>query len=136
MEIVDVLWKERADFNAVIRCEHCGHHQPLYSGYDDATFHDKVIPSIKCAYCDKRTLEHSHPDIHDPGYSGAEKVTEPTLRFEFKKTYKIERSVTVVVYSSNEEEAKKLVLERNNSPQMVYRNHVDGMPFDVDVVRI
>lgn len=47
-EITDRLGR---DFTATIECEHCSNLQQLTTGYDDAFYHDKVIPSIFCNHC-------------------------------------------------------------------------------------
>lgn len=50
MRIKTYLWQNRRDFNAVYECEHCGTCKKG-SGYDDANFHEKVIPKMKCEAC-------------------------------------------------------------------------------------
>jgi len=44
--------QHRRDFHAIYECEHCGHTHDG-SGYDDANFHQNVIPNMKCAECGK-----------------------------------------------------------------------------------
>lgn len=39
------------DFYATMECEHCGHTQQNKSGYDDAYYHDHVIPGQFCGRC-------------------------------------------------------------------------------------
>ena len=53
MEIKEILSQHRNDFTATLVCEHCGHEQKLTSGYDDAFYHDRVLPSLICKACDK-----------------------------------------------------------------------------------
>lgn len=44
--------QHRRDFWAIYVCEHCGHETDS-TGYDDAYFHQNVIPAMKCAECGK-----------------------------------------------------------------------------------
>jgi predicted RNA-binding Zn-ribbon protein involved in translation (DUF1610 family) len=50
MKIKRIINQHRRDFTAEYECEECGHVQQGY-GYDDAHFHENVIPSMKCAGC-------------------------------------------------------------------------------------
>lgn len=50
----------RRDFYAIFECEHCGHEHER-SGYDDAHFHDNVIPRLKCPKCGKTAAEDYTP---------------------------------------------------------------------------
>lgn len=50
MKIKKILNQHRRDFNAIYECEHCNHEQKG-SGYDDANFHQNVIPRMKCDKC-------------------------------------------------------------------------------------
>ena len=50
MKIKCITSQHRRDFHAVYVCEHCGHEEKGY-GYDDANFHDNVIPAKKCGSC-------------------------------------------------------------------------------------
>jgi predicted RNA-binding Zn-ribbon protein involved in translation (DUF1610 family) len=52
MKIKEMLWQSRRDFPAIYECEGCGHTEKS-SGYDDANFHDNVIPDFKCEKCGK-----------------------------------------------------------------------------------
>lgn len=53
MYITQYLTQHRNDFTAVLKCEHCGVDQKLTTGYDDANYHDNVIPSFHCQSCGK-----------------------------------------------------------------------------------
>lgn len=53
MFIDQMLAQSRFDFDAVMRCEHCGHRQMITTGYDDANYHYNVIPKMTCAACKK-----------------------------------------------------------------------------------
>ncbi len=52
MHIKKITYRNRRDFTADYGCEHCEHIQESY-GYDDANFHDNVIPDMKCESCGK-----------------------------------------------------------------------------------
>ena len=51
MKIKQVTWQHRNDFVADMECEHCDDKSKLASGYNDAYYHDKVIPAMHCAVC-------------------------------------------------------------------------------------
>lgn len=59
MHIKKKLHQSRRDFEAVYQCEHCGH-ETNGSGYDDANFHQNVIPRMSCTECGK-TADASTP---------------------------------------------------------------------------
>ncbi len=66
MKIQKIVSQNRRDFTAIYECEHCEHtHEG--SGYDDANFHNCVIPGMKCPTCglsaryDYRALAPKHP---------------------------------------------------------------------------
>ena len=52
MRIKQILWQNRRDFKAIFVCPHCGHEEEIM-GYDDAYFHQNVIPKFKCSKCGK-----------------------------------------------------------------------------------
>lgn len=52
MKIKKILRQHRRDFTAIYECEHCSHTFETY-GYDDANFHQNVIPSWACPECGK-----------------------------------------------------------------------------------
>ena len=43
MRIKEIISQHRRDFKAIFECEHCGHTETK-SGYDDANYHQNVIP--------------------------------------------------------------------------------------------
>ena len=45
-----MLSQNRRDFRAIYVCEHCKAQYESY-GYDDANFHEKVIPKMECGKC-------------------------------------------------------------------------------------
>lgn len=60
MKIKEIKSQHRRDFQAVYECEHCQHtHEG--SGYDDANFHQRVIPDMECPACGLKA-----PDGHRP----------------------------------------------------------------------
>jgi predicted RNA-binding Zn-ribbon protein involved in translation (DUF1610 family) len=67
MRIKKITSQHRRDFNAIYECEHCGHEYEG-QGYDDANFHQNVIPKKACPECgetagdDYRALTTKHPE--------------------------------------------------------------------------
>ncbi len=60
MKIKKIVSQHRRDFRAIYECEHCGDtHEG--SGYDDAHFHNSVIPAMKCEACQKVAPEEYRP---------------------------------------------------------------------------
>ncbi len=51
MKIKEWLDQIRNDFWCTYECEHCGHETGKSSGYNDANFHDNVIPAKYCPEC-------------------------------------------------------------------------------------
>ena len=63
MRIQKKLDQYRRDFTAIYECEHCGATHKG-SGYDDAYFHQNVIPAMTCAACGKAAeAPSSAPDV-------------------------------------------------------------------------
>lgn len=56
MKINKITYQHRRDFQAVYECEGCGH-TCEGRGYDDAYFHQNVIPSMRCPKCNKTSAE-------------------------------------------------------------------------------
>jgi DNA-directed RNA polymerase subunit RPC12/RpoP len=50
MKIKQVTNQVRRDFWAIYECQHCGA-EVKGTGYDDANFHNNVIPAMKCESC-------------------------------------------------------------------------------------
>ena len=67
MHIDRIISQERRDFTALFRCEHCSATEQK-GGYDDAYFHQKVIPVMTCKKCGKtadlsyRPLSTKYPE--------------------------------------------------------------------------
>ena len=57
MKIQKITSQSRRDFHAIYECEHCGDTYEA-SGYDDANFHQNVIPKFKCKKCGKTADEN------------------------------------------------------------------------------
>ena len=53
MKIKRIISQHRRDFYADYECEHCGNIEENKPGYDDAYFHQNVIPKKKCGKCGK-----------------------------------------------------------------------------------
>lgn len=60
MKIKTIQSQSRRDFHALYECEHCGNTQEGY-GYDDANFHQNVIPNMKCKQCGKTAGDDYRP---------------------------------------------------------------------------
>jgi predicted RNA-binding Zn-ribbon protein involved in translation (DUF1610 family) len=56
MKINKILYQNRRDFKALYECEGCGY-TCQGRGYDDANFHQNVIPAMKCPKCGKTSAE-------------------------------------------------------------------------------
>lgn len=64
MRIKRKIEQHRRDFSAVMVCEHCGHESVNKTGYDDAYYHQVVIPGMVCTSCRKTGSEPtSVPDV-------------------------------------------------------------------------
>lgn len=67
MRIIRIMRQHRRDFTAIYKCEHCGHEVEA-NGYDDAHFHNNVVPGMICSECKKtasddyRPLTTKHPE--------------------------------------------------------------------------
>ena len=56
MKIDKITYQSRRDFKAIYECEGCGHKTEGW-GYDDANFHQNVIPSMTCHKCNKTGVQ-------------------------------------------------------------------------------
>ncbi len=56
MKIKKIVSQHRRDFQAVYECEHCGH-ENKGGGYDDANFHQNVIPNMACKSCGMKAAD-------------------------------------------------------------------------------
>lgn len=61
MKIKKINSQHRRDFYADYECEHCGHIEKHKYGYDDANFHQNVIPKMKCSKCGKTAGDDYRP---------------------------------------------------------------------------
>lgn len=63
MRIKSKISQHRRDFTADYECEFCGH-TVRGGGYDDAYYHQVVIPSMLCSECGKASgSQSSWPSI-------------------------------------------------------------------------
>jgi len=60
MKIREIISQSRRDFRANYECEHCGYLLDG-SGYDDAYYHNNVIPKMKCKECGKTAGDDYRP---------------------------------------------------------------------------
>ncbi len=70
MKIKRILEQFRRDFTAEFVCEHCGEVETR-KGYDDANFHDNVIPKeMACKKCGKKSPPDYRPlkPLYHEGY--------------------------------------------------------------------
>lgn len=58
MKIKETLRQSRRDFTATLVCENCGTEEHLDSGYDDAYYHNNIIPSFKCKNCGEKAPDN------------------------------------------------------------------------------
>lgn len=70
MKIKKMVSQHRRDFQAIYMCEHCGD-EHTGSGYDDANFHDNVIPSMDCKKCGEKSPDNYVPNAtkYPAGYT-------------------------------------------------------------------
>jgi len=61
MKIIQITSQSRRDFCADMECEHCKNIDKGVSGYDDANFHQNVIPEMKCKSCGKSSPKDYKP---------------------------------------------------------------------------
>ena len=54
------------DFHATMECEHCGGTQELKTGYNDAYYHQHVIPAMTCRRCGRNRAGEipAEPNAH------------------------------------------------------------------------
>ena len=60
MRIKEIINQNRRDFTALYECEHCGFTKKD-SGYDDANFHNNVVPNMVCPECGEKASENYRP---------------------------------------------------------------------------
>ena len=56
MRIKKITWRNRRDFKAVFVCPFCDKEE-IMIGYDDANYHQNVIPKLKCKSCGKSEID-------------------------------------------------------------------------------
>jgi hypothetical protein len=64
MRLIAKISQNRRDFVGHYECEHCKHVEDI-RGYDDAYYHQSVIPTMVCGSCGEKGngLEISVPDV-------------------------------------------------------------------------
>jgi hypothetical protein len=60
------------DIYGTLTCEHCGHKQKLRGGYNDAYYHNNVMPKIKCDNCG---LDRNGDSKQQCGHTGGDTKT-------------------------------------------------------------
>jgi transcription elongation factor Elf1 len=60
VKIKTITSQHRRDFQAIYECEHCGE-TSRGGGYDDANFHQNVIPQMACGKCGKKAAPEYRP---------------------------------------------------------------------------
>ena len=60
MIIQKIIYQHRRDFRAIYHCNNCGYEYEA-GGYDDANFHENVIPNMVCPKCGKKEGEDYRP---------------------------------------------------------------------------
>jgi len=61
MRIKEIKSQHRRDFKAIFECEHCGATEEK-GGYDDAYYHNEVIPNMECKECGKKSPKDYIPN--------------------------------------------------------------------------
>jgi primosomal protein N' len=56
MKIKTIISQYRRDFRADYECEGCGHIVENAQGYDDAYYHQTVIPKMECPKCGQSAI--------------------------------------------------------------------------------
>lgn len=51
MEILEITDQYGRDLYGKLKCEHCGSVEKLSGGYDDAYWHNNVLPARHCSNC-------------------------------------------------------------------------------------
>lgn len=57
MKIKKILSQSRRDFRAIYQCENCNNEHED-SGYDDANYHNNVIPNMICKECGEKSPDN------------------------------------------------------------------------------
>lgn len=60
MRVKEITSQNRRDFRAIYECEHCGYTEEG-RGYDDAYFHNSVVPNKVCPTCGKKAGANYRP---------------------------------------------------------------------------
>lgn len=57
MKLIKKTSQYRRDFEGILECESCKKQETLKYGYDDANYHNNVIPNMKCKSCNKSSKD-------------------------------------------------------------------------------
>ena len=60
MRIKEYTYRNRRDFKAIFECEHCGNTYEDW-GYDDANYHNNVVPNFECKECGEKADSNYRP---------------------------------------------------------------------------
>ena len=60
MKIKEITSQSRRDFRAIYVCESCGDEKAM-GGYDDANFHNNIIPRMICSECGETAPDNYRP---------------------------------------------------------------------------
>lgn len=61
MKIIKIISQSRRDMRANMQCESCNHIEEQVYVYDDANFHENVIPNMKCEKCGEKSPKNYQP---------------------------------------------------------------------------
>lgn len=64
MRLKTKITQYRRDFTGLYECEHCGNEQRR-DGYDDAYFHQHVIPNMACTVCGRKAADSTPKTMPD-----------------------------------------------------------------------
>lgn len=53
MKITTIRAQHGHDMYGTFTCEHCNKETPMQGGYDDAYYHEEVVPAMHCPHCGK-----------------------------------------------------------------------------------
>ena len=61
MKIIEIISQSRRDMRVNMQCESCNHIEEGVYVYDDANFHENVIPDMKCKKCGEKSPKNYQP---------------------------------------------------------------------------
>lgn len=72
MRIKEITNQYGRDLYGKLECEHCGAVEKLSGGYDDANWHDRVLPARHCGKCGKNRTGEVKATAPEPNSHVAE----------------------------------------------------------------